>query len=243
MGLDGKGLNVRGVVDAGMMNYMYINEQKLTKKAEEGDEKAKEDLAKEKKLRAEAKEAGAKMAKEIGEIEGNGFVVLMGALHNDWHVTFGEGLKDALPKGTVVVGGVGQWRDYVYADGASQKPETGRLAIVIEGTGFEIDAFGSVCEDKYKKEKVEVQDTEVIKKATDELSSGKADAVISFSCVTRLRESKLMDPSIITNRLAEAAGEQAALFGNFCGGEIYLGKDGEYVAGGDRLVAVGIKSK
>ncbi len=244
MGLTGSDLDVKGYVDGGKLDYIY-NDKKTSDDAAAGDGKAKEKIDKEKSLREMYLKKGEDFARKIPKMEKPGFVLFMGAIHNNWHCTFAEGMAKGLSKGTVMIGGVGQWDDYVYCNGEKfDGSPVGRIAITIQGSDFDLAIFGSSAEKvKYSREGLQKHNAEVCGKIIEGLGGKKPDAVIALSCVTRMRDSKIMDPAVMYEDVVKELGENVILFGNFCGGEIYLDKDGMLDSGGDRLVIAGFKGK
>jgi hypothetical protein len=239
IGLTGKDLDVKAYTDLGRVNYIYTNSS-TRKKAKAGDAKAKASLEKETQLRKECKTRGMKLGKQISALK-NGFVIYIGAIHNDWHKTYAEGMKETMPKGTLMIGGVGKWDDYVYDNG---KCGIGIMTITVQGSDFDFATFGSSAgKAKYNIPGVKGHTKTVSDKVIAGLNGQKPDVVIGFSCVTRLRDSKVMHPKIFNADMKKNLGENVVLFGNYCGGEIYLDKDGNLDAGGDRLTIVGIKGK
>lgn len=246
LGIAAPGLEAKGYATGGKIEYSYPAE-----KRPDDVEKAKQweqDVAKEKVLRETAKTRGKQLGAMIPKLSKPGVVVFMGALHNNWHVTFLEGLREAVGEKTPVIGGVGRWDDYVYNNGDPVKTADGKdapagqLAVVIQGD-MQVVLAGAVCEDKYKKEGVAATIEAVAKKGLAGLNGKKPAAVIAFSCVTLLRDSKVMDPSVLYAQMSKLYGPTTPLFGCFCGGEAGTANDGKFTAGGDRFMTAVIAEK
>lgn len=245
LGLAGANLQVRGYATGGKIEYSYPSSQRP-----EDPERAAQwerEVAREKELRQAALTRGRQLGEQIPRLEKPGLILVLGALHNNWHVTFVEGIREALGQDVPIVGGVGKWDDYVYNDGtpladASGKPATaGQLAVVIQGD-MQVSLAGEVCPDKYKPEGVQATIGRVTEQSLAPLGGQTPDVVLAFSCVTLLRDSKIMDPSVLYAPLRQAYGEQASIFGCFCGGEIGQSGD-EFSAGGDRLMVAVLADK
>lgn len=234
IGLAGDELDVAGYLSEGGIQYSYIN-KKTRDAAEAGDEKAQSEVEKEKALRETCFAKGKALGEQVKPLEKTGFVVLLGALHNNWHVTFAEGFVDGFNTETPLVGGVGKWNDYVYNDGQCA---VGQLAITVQGD-LKVAAAGKAAKDTWKKAVLQSEMAE-IKKATDaKLGETKPEVLLTFCCVTRLRNPKL-SPADKLSDLRTLWGQDVPIFGGFCGGEIGWDLDGKLTAGGDRLTVIAV---
>ncbi len=256
MGLTGKDLEVDGYADGGILQFSYPGVNTY-KGMQAGDPVAWETQRREKVQRAACHAAGAQHAAQIPILRKPGFIFVMGGLHNNWHVTYFNGMRDMLPVRTQMIGGVGQWEDYVYCDGlklhnkmiAADECVAGRLAVVVQGTDFDCYAMGGESVNKFDEEAIDRHTSDVARRMRHHLEGRKPDALVAFSCVTRLRDPKIMDPAVLTRMMhrhfagVDAAGSDMELFGCFCGGEVCLTIEGDYTVGGDRLAAVGIVGK
>lgn len=242
LGLTGADLEVKGYVHGGKLDFIY-NDRRTIDAAAAGDASAAEKVAREQDLRVQYRRAGEEFGKRIPPFASTGFVLLMGALHNNWHVTFAEGMAKGLPAGTSMIGGVGQWDDYVYCNGeAFDGGPVGRIAITIQGGDFDLALFGSSAEKvKFSRSGIDQHNAEVVAELEKRLG-GKAEAMIALSCVTRMRDPKIMDPAVMSEDFVKRVGN-IEIFGFFCGGELFLDKDGTLDAGGDRLVIAGFRGK
>ncbi len=127
IGIGGDGLAVEVLVDAGEVAHDYDKDAA----------KAPAIIA----LREAAYARGLALARRLrAPPAGQGAcAILMGALHNDWHVPYGSGVSAGLPPGLPQAYGVGQMRDYLYADGAALfdpagvATPTGRVLLLISG--------------------------------------------------------------------------------------------------------------
>jgi len=255
LGLTGKDLEVNGYVDGGILSFCYPGVNTFAKLAA-GEHEGIETIHRQKIQRATCKAAGFQLGQQIPVLCKPGFIVLMGALHNNWHVTYAEGLKESLPVRTQVIGGVGLWEDYVYCDGLefhdrsimAAQTVAGRIAITIQGTDFQFATMGGESVNKTCKEAIDRHTADVAGRLLADLG-GPPDAMIAFSCVTRLRDPKIMDPKVLTAMMhkhfagSSSGRSDMQLFGCFCGGEVFLGLEGDFTAGGDRLAVAGLRAK
>ena len=83
----------------------------------------------------------------------------------------------------------------------------------------------------------------VTAKALAGLGDKKPAAVLAFSCVTLLHDSKINDPGVIYARLAKGLGAATPVLGCFCGGELGTDNAGSFSVGGDRLMLAALADK
>ncbi len=237
IGLAGEGLDVQGYLSEGKVNYTYLKKE-TREKAEAGDAEAQKKVADEQALREACFTKGKALGEAIVPPDKPGFVMLLGALHNNWHVTFTEGFVESFGTETPLVGGVGKWDDYVYKDGESAR---GQMAIIIQGN-LKIAAAGKAPKDSndtHKKALMQSEMAQIHKKTEELLGDTEPEALLTFCCVTRMRNPKL-DPADKLKDLRTLWGQDVAIFGGFCGGEIGWDLDGKMTAGGDHLTVMAI---
>lgn len=253
MGLTGSDLEVDGYTDAGYFHASAPGDSTL-RLAREGHPLGWETIYREKIQRQTCRLHGQYMGRLLPPVLPKpGFIVLMGALHNDYHVTYLEGMKQDFAPKTSMIAGVGHMTDYIYCDGFEMHDRTGaagptvngRLAVTICGSDFDFAVFGGECVNKSDAASIDRHTADVAGRLIERLG-GPPQAMIAFSCVTRLRDSKVMDPAMLTAGMIRhffRGDEKGELFGCFCGGEAALVPDVGFTAGGDRLVAVGMRAK
>jgi hypothetical protein len=256
LGLTGKDLEVEGYVDGGILQFSYPGVNTV-KGMREGDATCWETQRREKVQRAACRAAGRELAQQIPLMTNPGFIMVMGGLHNNWHVTYFEGMRAVLPVRTPMIGGVGLWEDYVYCDGrkfhnktiAADECVAGRLAVVVQGTDFDCYAMGGESVNKFDEDAIDRHTSDVARRLLHHLDDRTPDALIAFSCVTRLRDPKIMHPAVLTKMMhrhfagAKDGVSDMELFGCFCGGEVCLTIENDFTCGGDRLAAVGLVAK
>jgi hypothetical protein len=234
IGLAGEGLDVQGYLSEGKINYTYLSKD-IRKKAEAGDAEAQKKVEDEKALREACFSKGKALGEAIVPPGKSGFVMLLGAMHNNWHVTFTEGFVESFGTETPLVGGVGKWDDYVYKDGESAR---GQMAIVIQGN-LKIAAAGVNGANTWKKQILQSEMAQIHKKVDETLGETQPEALLTFCCVTRMRNPKL-NPADKLKDLRTLWGQDVAIFGGFCGGEIGWDLEGKMTAGGDHLTVMAI---
>lgn len=253
MGLTGSDLEVNGYVDGGQLSASGPGMNTIAG-ARTGDPTAWESIRREKIQRSTCRLHGVQMGLQIPLLQKPGVIIIVGAVHNSYHTTYVEGIREAIPPRTPLIAGVGQWEDYVYCDGlkfydrtnAANETVCGRMALTIAGTDFDMGVYGGECCNKSGVESIDRHTADCAMRMRDSLGGKNPEAMISFSCVTRLRDSKIMDPSVLTAMMDKHFFQNdagAELFGCFCGGEVYAGMWGDYTAGGDRLVSIGFRAK
>jgi hypothetical protein len=244
IGLAGADIRARGYALGGRIDYMYTD-RKTRQAAEAGDAEALAKVAREKKLRAVCRAKGQSLGRKIPDLDRPGFVLLLGALHNNWHTTFAEGLGTEIPATLPVVGGVGKWDDYVYNNGQAvrdadeKESPTGQLAVLIDGD-MQVVAAGICSENTWKKDIIDREAARVATRVKKHLDGAEPEALLVFSCVTRLRNSKRMDPSKELDVVRKLYGQGPAVFGAFCGGEFGWDLEGKFTSGGDHLTLVAL---
>jgi len=251
MGLTGADLEVDGYVDGGILQFCYpgVNTMKAVR---EGERVGFETLERMRIQRTACRASGFYLGQQIPIMTKPGFIVFMGALHNNWHTTYLEGMRDALPPRTQMIGGVGLWEDYVYCDGLKFHDRTinanetvaGRLAVVVQGTDFDSYAMGGESVNKFDADAIDRHTGDVARRLLSHTDNQPPEAMIAFSCVTRLRDPKVMDPSVLTAMMHKHFNNPAMeLFGCFCGGEVCLTIENDFTVGGDRLACLALRAK
>jgi len=252
IGLTGADLDVQGFVDSGKLQASGPSLDAVNA-ARKGDPQGWEEIRRERIQRYSCRLSGEQLGHQIGLPAKPGFIIVMGAVHNSYHVTYAEGLRYAIPPRVPFIGGVGQWEDYVYCAGLKFKDRIGggndtvcgRMALSITGTDFDFSVFGAEAVNKFSQEAIDRHTADTARRVREGLGGAVPDAMIAYSCVTRLRDSKVMDPKVLTAMVDKYFfdGQQGELFGCFCGGEFYVGMWGDATAGGDRLVCAAMKAK
>lgn len=241
LGLDAPNLVARGSAVGGRINYSYPKKDKP--KEAEKVAKWESDWANEREYRQLARQQGAALGAKVSKLSKPGFVLVLGALHNNWHMTFMEGLRSAAGDDVPVIGGVGSWDDFVYCDGESlvdrngNATVVGQIAVAIEAD-WKVVLAGEVCQDTHKRAVAEATIDSVLAKVADQFKEKKPAALLAFSCVTLLRDNKTMDPSAYYPKLQAVAGD--TIFGCFCGGELGITNDGSFTVGGNRFVVAAV---
>jgi hypothetical protein len=235
--LGGRGLDVKGYAVGGRIEYDY------------SDEPAKAAIVRQ--LRQAAAQRGDALARQVPALTRPGLVLVLGALHNDWHVPFMTALHKRLPAGVPIVGGVGKWDDYVYLDGreltdkGGKPTQVGQLAVVVQGA-LRVAVCPVTARDKYKSAVVLEEGLDACRHVRKRLGGagpgqGTGPAlVLAFSCVTRLHDAKLPGPAEELANIRGVLGPGAAVFGCFCGGQVGTDAEGRLSVGGDRLVICGV---
>lgn len=234
--LGGQGLDVKGYAVGGRIEY------------DDSDDPAK--AAKVRQLREAAAQRGDALGRQVPSLARPGLVLVLGALHNDWHVPFMTALHKRLPAGVPVVGGVGKWDDYVYLDGremtdAGGKPtQVGQLAVVVQGN-LRLAVCPVTARDKYKPAVVLEEGLDACRDVRKRLGGAAgtrpgSELVLAFSCVTRLDDAKLPGPAAELANIGGVFGPAVPVFGCFCGGEVGTDAEGRLSVGGDRLVICGV---
>jgi hypothetical protein len=231
--LGGRGLDVKGYAVGGRIEYDY------------SDDPAK--AAKVRQLRDACAQRGDALGRQVPESPRPGLVLVLGALHDDWHVPFMTALHKRLPAGVPLVGGVGKWDDYVYLDGremtdAGGKPtQVGQLAVVVQGS-LRVAVCPVMARDKGKPAVVLAEGLDACRDVRKRLGAAgpPPGLVLAFSCVTRLDDAKLPGPAEELANIREVLGPAVPVFGCFCGGEVGTDVEGRLSVGGDRLVICGV---
>ncbi|MCC7409272.1 MAG: hypothetical protein IT442_14495, partial [Phycisphaeraceae bacterium] len=267
MGLTGADLEVHGYVDGGVLQFCYPGVNTVAK-LHAGEHEGIETIQRMRVQRTACRASGYQLGQQIPLLRKPGFVFVVGGLHNNWHTTYFEGLREALPPRTQLIGGVGLWEDYVYCDGrkfhdrsiAAAETVNGRLAVTLQGTDFDFYAMGGESVNKFDVEAIDRHTYDVARRllshmppalqplaspgGTSSGDSGPIDAMIAFSCVTRLRDPKIMHPAVLTEMMHRHFQSPAMeLFGCFCGGEVCLTIENDFTTGGDRLACVAMRGK
>ncbi len=247
IGLSGANIRARGYAVGGRIDHMYTD-RRTRQAAESGDAEALAKVAGEKQLRAVCRGKGARLGKAIARPHKPAVLLLTGALHNNWHTTFAEGLRAETPETLPVVGGVGKWDDYVYNNGQAvrdangKESPTGQMAVLIEAD-MHIVAAGGVSENTWKQSTIDAEAAQIAAHVKKTLDGAEPEALLVFSCVTRLRNSKRMDPSKELAVVRRLYGDKPAVFGAFCGGEFGWDLQGRFTSGGDHLTLVALAAK
>lgn len=167
-------------------------------------------------------------------------VIVFGAAHNDWHVPIMNGVRDALPQGTGLVGGVGQFLDEVYADGTALRA----------AGGSETDASDGLIALRLSGRFAWAAATERVGDGDDGLSQLRQLSDLARSARARLPTPAGLTVAMTTIGLSRGAGRDhsraiddellaaaggGALLGAALGGEAGLTADGLLSVGGGRI--------
>jgi hypothetical protein len=234
LGLAGEGLEVTAAGVGGGIKYDYS--------------KRPEDRERVKALREACRSRGAELGRRLPPFRKPGLAILLGALHNNWHVTFAEGVRESLGPDAPLIGGVGKWNDYVYLDGrdladvAGRKTPVGQMLVGVQGD-IAVSLAGRACKNTWRRGTALADGDAVAGKVLAGLGGRRPALLLAFSCVTRLRNCKIMDPSVEHARVSGVVGEGVPAFGAYCGGELGFDMDGRFSAGGDRLMMAAIAAR
>jgi len=241
LGIDAPSLDVRGYAVGGQIQYDYVSERPRPEEPAAA-RKWEQGVLREIQRRDAARQRGRDLGEMIPPLRQGGFILLLGALHNNWHVTFLDGLREKVDPRVPMLGGVGRWQDYVYNDGqgltdtAGRPTSVGQLAIVVQGQ-MKVALVGARAADTSRLAAVQAMIADVAGESRQKLGQNPA-AAVAFSCVTLLRNTKVMDSGVFHAALAQAYGADTPIVGAFCGGELGIDSAGAFSAGGDRFMVL-----
>jgi hypothetical protein len=227
LGLGGRGLQVSGYAVGGAIEHSY--------------ERDPDGAAARRAIRRAAEAKGEALGRAIPKLAKPGFVLTLAALHNDWHVPFYNGLHKGLGGDVPIVGGVGKFGDYVYANGRDltdadgEETPVGQLALVVQGD-LRVGTAASVASNAADGEAVLGESREAAREAYAQVGRAPPGLILAFSCVTRLATPGFGGPGLERAVLREAVGSEVPVFGCYSGGEVGFDAEGRLSVGGDRYV-------
>jgi hypothetical protein len=231
IGIGGDGLRVTAIADGGMVAHDY--------------DKDPAQAAAVGALRQAAWTRGRDLARRLPRPTGPACAVLFGALHNDWHVPYAHGIHDGLPAGLPQVYGVGQMRDYLYADGAAltdpagAPTPTGRALLLIEGRL-------AIAQATRRLEVASLPEARaLLAGAAVAVRRGlPADPALTFLFGTvGFTKGAGVTSTEVYREILDAALGPAPVLGGFLGGEGGLDVDGRLNIGGGRLALLSIAAE